>query len=113
MKKILLISVINVVFFAHVCAQIDTLRGRVPYWHYKYYLASGGSRWFWKDGPVVPTDFPNFYCPVESSFSVPDIRPLSHRVVYDVMNKVATTSVPDPDTLGLNPYSFNIECENQ
>ena len=37
MKKILLISVINVVFFAHVCAQIDTLRGRVPYWHYNYY----------------------------------------------------------------------------
>lgn len=79
----------------------------------KYYLASGGSRWFWKDGPVVPTDFPNFSCPVESSFSVPDIRPLSHWVVYDVMNKVATTSVPDPDTLGLNPFSFGVDCENQ
>ena len=37
MRKILLISVINVVFFAHVCAQIDTLRGRVPYWHYNFY----------------------------------------------------------------------------
>lgn len=23
--------------FAQVCAQVDTLRGRVPYWHYNYY----------------------------------------------------------------------------
>lgn len=79
----------------------------------KYYLASGGSRWFWKDGPVVPTGFLWPSCPEESSFYVPDIRPLSHRVVYDVMNNVATASVPDPDTPSLNPYSFGVDCENQ
>lgn len=51
----------------------------------KYYLASKGRSWFWKDGTLAPTDYPNQNCPKETPINISDTRPLDHLVVPDVM----------------------------
>lgn len=79
----------------------------------RYYLASNGSSWFWKDGTLSPTDTPDPDCPKETTISIPDNRPLSHQVIPDIMT--FSLHLGGVSTINKNVLSiiYDIDCKNQ
>lgn len=79
----------------------------------KYYLASSGSYWFWKDGAMVPTGFPSSNCPIETTINIHDIRTLQHQVILDGLTPSPATGYLTSPAHSITSYMFTPGCSNQ
>ena len=81
--------------------------------YFKYYLASLGSEWFWKEGSAAPTGYPDADCPDENIMEIKETQTLRHHVIYNNITPVSNTGNIVPMPHDDNLYRVSIECTNQ